>query len=250
LRQRKALGCEHIKVFGDVKKKHCSHALTGDLDLLDEVKQAEFFLVDGVIVTGARTTEPPSAAELRRVKKAAQVPVLIGSGMSPENIKDYFPLADGFIGYMGRCQYLLQQGDFADDETAHGIPEVVTRLKDAIAAADGLLIVTPEYNNSIPGVTKNAVDWLSRPPADIPRVFGGKPVALIGASPGRFGTILSQNAWLPVLRTLGAELWTGGRLMVSGAAKVFDADGQLVDAYTNDALRTYLQGFVDHLKGR
>jgi NAD(P)H-dependent FMN reductase len=138
----------------------------------------------------------------------------------------------------------------ADDETAHGIPEVVTRLKDAIAAADGLLIVTPEYNNSIPGVTKNAVDWLSRPPADIPRVFGGKPVALIGASPGRFGTILSQNAWLPVLRTLGAELWTGGRLMVSGADKVFDADGQLVDARITDALRTYLQGFVDHLKGR
>ncbi len=97
LRQRKALGCEHIKVFGDVKKKHCSHALTGDLDILDEVKQAEFFLVDGVIVTGARTTEPPAVAELRRVKKRARVPVLIGSGMTPENIGTYFPLADGFI---------------------------------------------------------------------------------------------------------------------------------------------------------
>ncbi|WP_233263005.1 NADPH-dependent FMN reductase [Cognatiluteimonas profundi] len=138
----------------------------------------------------------------------------------------------------------------ADDEAAHGIPDAVTALKDAIAAADGLLIATPEYNHSIPGVTKNAVDWLSRPPADIARVFGGKPVALIGASPGGFGTILSQNAWLPVLRTLGAELWTGGRLMVSGAAKVFDADGHIVDARINDALRTFLQGFVDHIKGR
>jgi hypothetical protein len=97
LRQRRELGCEHIKVFGDVKKKHCSHALTGDLDILDEVKQAEFFLVDGVIVTGARTTEPPAVAELRRVKKHAQVSVLIGSGMTPENIKSYFLLADGFI---------------------------------------------------------------------------------------------------------------------------------------------------------
>ena len=97
LRQRKERGCEHIKIFGDVKKKHCSHALTGDLDILDEVKQAEFFLVDGVIVTGARTTEPPAVAELRRVKKHARVPVLIGSGMTPENIKSYFPLADGFI---------------------------------------------------------------------------------------------------------------------------------------------------------
>ena len=72
-----------------------------------------------------------------------------------------------------------------DQEAAEGIPEpVVVALKDAIAAADGLLLVTPEYNNSIPGVLKNAIDWLSRPPADIGRVFGGKPVALMGASPG------------------------------------------------------------------
>jgi len=97
LRRRKDLNCEQIKIFADVKKKHCSHALTNDLDILDEVKQAEFFLVDGIIVTGARTTEPPDLAELRRVKKNARVPVVIGSGMTSENIKTYFPLADGFI---------------------------------------------------------------------------------------------------------------------------------------------------------
>jgi len=97
LRKRKELGCEHIKVFADVKKKHCSHALTGDLDIVDEVKQAEFFLVDGVIVTGARTTEPPDSAELQRVRQSTRVPVLIGSGMTPENIKTYFPWADGFV---------------------------------------------------------------------------------------------------------------------------------------------------------
>jgi membrane complex biogenesis BtpA family protein len=97
LRRRKELGCEQIKIFGDVMKKHCSHALTADLDILDEIKQAEFFLVDGVIVTGARTTEPPSLTELRRVKKHADVPVLIGSGMTPQNIRSYFKLADGFI---------------------------------------------------------------------------------------------------------------------------------------------------------
>src|ERR671938_2109252 len=62
-----------------------------------------------------------------------------------------------------------------DEEAAHGVPEAVAKLKDAIASADGLLLVTPEYNNSIPGVTKNAIDWLSRPPSDIKRVFGGKP---------------------------------------------------------------------------
>jgi membrane complex biogenesis BtpA family protein len=97
LRKRKELGCEHIKILGDVKKKHCSHSLTGDLDITDEVRQAEFFLVDGIIVTGARTTEPPSASELRRVKKHAHVPVIIGSGMMPQNIRKYYPLADGFI---------------------------------------------------------------------------------------------------------------------------------------------------------
>jgi uncharacterized protein len=97
LRKRKDLGCEHIRVFADVKKKHCSHALTGDLDITDEVKQAEFFLVDGILVTGARTTEPPDLKELRRVKDVARVPVVIGSGMTPDNIGDYYPAADGFI---------------------------------------------------------------------------------------------------------------------------------------------------------
>ncbi|EIL98176.1 NADPH-dependent FMN reductase [Rhodanobacter thiooxydans] len=136
-----------------------------------------------------------------------------------------------------------------DDEAAHGIPAEVAALKEAIAAADGLLIATPEYNNSIPGVTKNALDWLTRPAADIPRVFAGKPVALIGASPGGFGTILSQNAWLPVLRTIGAELWTGGRLMVSRAGSVFDADGAIVDARINDQLRKFMEGFGAFAQG-
>ncbi len=131
-----------------------------------------------------------------------------------------------------------------DVEAAEGIPERVAALKEAIAAADGLLLVTPEYNNSIPGVFKNAIDWLSRPPADIPRIFGGKRVALIGASPGGFGTILSQNAWLPVLRTLGADLWSGGRLMVSRAQSVFDQNGAITDQKIEEQLKAYLQGFV------
>jgi chromate reductase, NAD(P)H dehydrogenase (quinone) len=137
-----------------------------------------------------------------------------------------------------------------DDEAAHGILPVVTALKDAIAAADGLLLATPEYNNSIPGVAKNAIDWLSRPPADITRVFGGKPVAIIGASPSGFGTILSQNAWLPVFRTLGADLWAGGRMLVSRAGNVFDANGKIVDSKINDALRKFLEGFVAHVRAR
>lgn len=63
-----------------------------------------------------------------------------------------------------------------------------------MAAADGLVIVTPEYNNSLPGPLKNAIDWMTRPSADIARIFGDRPVALPGASPGNFGTILSQDA--------------------------------------------------------
>ena len=131
-----------------------------------------------------------------------------------------------------------------DVEAASGVPASVTRLKDAIAAADGLLLATPEYNNSMPGVFKNAIDWTSRPASDIPRVFGGRPVALIGASPGGFGTILSQNAWLPVLRTLGTAHWTEGRLLVSRAGSAFGPDGELIDAKVRDALAAYLAGFV------
>jgi NAD(P)H-dependent FMN reductase len=131
-----------------------------------------------------------------------------------------------------------------DDEAAHGIPEAVATLKDAIVAADGLLLVSPEYNNSIPGVFKNAIDWLSRPPADIKRVFGGRPVAIMGASPGNFGTLLAQAAWLPVLRTLGAEFWSGGRLMVSRAAQAFADDGTLTDETARRQLQQFMTNFV------
>jgi len=137
-----------------------------------------------------------------------------------------------------------------DTEAASGIPPAVSRLKDAIAAADGLLLVTPEYNNSIPGVAKNAIDWLTRPPADIKRVFAAKPVAIAGASPGAFGTVLSQNAWLPVFRTLGADLWSGGRLLVSRAGSVFDASGEIADGAVRDGIRKFVEGFIVHVRTR
>jgi NAD(P)H-dependent FMN reductase len=135
-----------------------------------------------------------------------------------------------------------------DLEDAQGIPAPAGVLRDAIAAADGLLLVTPEYNNSIPGVFKNAIDWLSRPPGDISRVFDGKPVAIIGASPGSFGTILSQAAWLPVLRTLGTRPWFGGRLLVSRAATIFDESGRIVNEATKEQLRQFIDGFVTFVR--
>jgi NAD(P)H-dependent FMN reductase len=132
-----------------------------------------------------------------------------------------------------------------DVEANEGIPPAVVTLKDEIAAADGVLLVTPEYNNSIPGVFKNAIDWISRPPGDVKRIFANKPFALMGASPGNFGTTLSQAAWLPVLRTLGTHAWFGGRLVVPRAASVFDESGVLKEAAIQDSLRQFMQGFVD-----
>jgi membrane complex biogenesis BtpA family protein len=97
LRRRKELGAEHIKVFADVKKKHGSHSLTIDLDIKDEIMQAEFFLADGVIVTSQFTGMNPDKNDLIKAKSATILPVLIGSGMTAENIDEYLPLADGFI---------------------------------------------------------------------------------------------------------------------------------------------------------
>src|SRR4051812_33720985 len=124
-----------------------------------------------------------------------------------------------------------------DVETAKGIPAAVRELGGAIANADGLLLGSPEYNNSIPGPFKNAIDWLSRIEEGPRPIFTGKPVALMGASPGGFGTILAQQAWLAVLRTLETRPWFGGRLLVSRAGGVFDAEGRLVDEATKKRLR-------------
>lgn len=131
-----------------------------------------------------------------------------------------------------------------DVESERGIPEPVARLKDTIAGAAGLLLVTPEYNNSVPGVLKNAIDWLSRPPKDIPRVFGNKPVAVMGATGGLGGTRLAQAAWLPVLRALGTRPWFGRQLYVAGAGQTFDADGRLVDETIRKLLGEFMAGFA------
>jgi NAD(P)H-dependent FMN reductase len=131
-----------------------------------------------------------------------------------------------------------------DVEAASGVPPAVESLKARIAASDGVLIATPEYNNSIPGVVKNAIDWLSRPPADIGRVFKGRPVAIMGATPGLGGTNLSQAAWLPIIRTLGMLPWFEGRLGVSSAAKVFDQSGAIVDPAIAERLAAFVTGFA------
>ncbi|QOJ22417.1 MAG: NAD(P)H-dependent oxidoreductase [Gammaproteobacteria bacterium] len=135
-----------------------------------------------------------------------------------------------------------------DVEVNEGIPEAVLVLQEQIAAADGLLLATPEYNNSIPGVFKNAIDWLSRPPSGIARIFGNRPVTVIGASIGGFGTVLSQNAWLPVLRALGMHPWFGGRLLVSRAHQVFNESGEMIDEAVRKQFQDFLTGFAEFVQ--
>lgn len=134
----------------------------------------------------------------------------------------------------------------ADVEQREGLPAAVTALKQRIVASHGVILATPEYNNGIPGVFKNAIDWLSRPPEDIPRVFHRRPFALLGASPGGFGTILAQAAWLPVLRTLGVASWSGGRLLISRAGSSLGEDGMPTDDAVRRQLSGFLAGFAGH----
>lgn len=136
----------------------------------------------------------------------------------------------------------LYDGDVERDE---GIPETVSALKDLIAASDGLLLVSPEYNNSIPGVFKNAIDWMSRPGSDMKRVFGGLPTALMGVSGGRFGTALSQAAWLPVLRMLQVQPYFGARMLVGNGGTAFDDLGRLTDPETERLLTGFMKGFSE-----
>ncbi len=133
------------------------------------------------------------------------------------------------------------------DVEREGVPAPVQRLKDQIADADGVILFTPEYNNSMPGVFKNAIDWASSSMTGAPNVFAGKVFALAGTSPGPFGTLLSQNAWLPVFRTLGADLWAGKRLMLPKAGSLFDKDGKLTDEEAQGRLKAFVEAFAAYV---
>ena len=139
----------------------------------------------------------------------------------------------------------LYNGDL---EAEIGFPDSVKKLKDAISAADAVILASPEYNNSVPGVLKNAIDWVSRNADKTPDVFKCKKFAVIGASMGGFGTVLAQNAWLPILRALAVDAWYEGRLLVSKAQNVFDENGNIADEKTKDLIKTYLEGYVKAIK--
>lgn len=133
------------------------------------------------------------------------------------------------------------------DLEAEGTPEAVVALKERVVAADGLLLVSPEYNHSVPGTLKNAVDWLSRPGKGGSRIFADKPTALLGASTGIGGTRFGQTAWLPVLHAVGARTWSGAQLYVGGPT--FDAEGRPTDEKTAKLLTEFMAGFARFVAG-
>jgi len=96
LRYRRAMGAEQVRILADVKKKHSAHALTADVDIVETARAAEFFLVDGVVVTGPVTAQAADTAEVEAVAAGTGVPTFVGSGLTPANLAAY-PLADGFI---------------------------------------------------------------------------------------------------------------------------------------------------------
>ena len=126
-----------------------------------------------------------------------------------------------------------------------GPPAGVAELKDALRAANGLVLATPEYNWGIPGFLKNAIDWASRPTTDIPHVFGDLPVALIGAG-GAGGTRVAQSAWLSVFHYLKMRPWSGHALYVDRASERFDERNRLTDEATRQQLRDLVHAFAGH----
>jgi len=160
------------------------------------------------------------------------------AGLAPDGVTIEIASLDGIPLYNG------------DDEDTTGIPPAVAVLKERIADSDGLLLATPEYNHSVPGVLKNAMDWLSRPPKDSARIFADRPVAIMGASSGAIGTRMAQAAWLPVLRALGTRPWFGMQMFVGPAGQVFDETGILIDEKTRARLADFVAGFAAFIQSQ
>ncbi len=126
LRYRKNLGAEHIAIFTDIKKKHSSHALTSDLDITEIAHAAEFFLSDGLIITGMHTGDTADLNELKKVKNTTNLPVLVGSGVNLENILDYWAIADALI--IG--SYFKKDGFWANAIEQKKVKALMKKIRD------------------------------------------------------------------------------------------------------------------------
>ena len=130
---------------------------------------------------------------------------------------------------------------YDEDDDRPIAPRPVAELREAIAAADGLLFATPEYNSSIPGVLKNAIDWASRPRATTP--LQGKPAAVVGATTGSFGAVWAQAELRKVLASTGARVDRPGPA-VAQAHEAFDDGGALISADHDDRMREVLEALA------
>jgi chromate reductase len=129
------------------------------------------------------------------------------------------------------------------DVEAEGDPAPVAEFKRAVGAADGLLIATPEYNYGVPGVTKNVIDWASRPPRK--SVLDGKPVAVMGATPGTWGTARGQAQLRQAFTFTNSYAMQQPEILVARAREKFDDEGRLVDDTTREYLGKFLAAFAD-----
>ncbi len=132
---------------------------------------------------------------------------------------------------------------FNEDVERDGVPMAVKEFKERIAAADALLIATPEYNYSIPGVLKNAIDWASRPPGQSPLI--GKPLAIMGASSGYFGSARAQYHLRQVCVILNMHPVNSPEVFISGAASKFDETGKLTDGMFRDGISKLLKALQE-----
>ena len=134
---------------------------------------------------------------------------------------------------------------YDDDVREAGFPSTVASLRERVRDADALIFATPEYNRSFSGVLKNAIDWVSRPPA---QPFRGKPALVMGAGPGALGTALANYHLRQVLSVLDVHVLPGLEVLVGGAAAKFDGNGQLVDAPTREFLQRSLADLERHAR--
>ncbi len=132
----------------------------------------------------------------------------------------------------------------ADVEDAQGYPPAVAAFRNAIHAADAVVIASPEYNNSVPGVLKNAIDWASRPPD----VFYGKPVFVMGASPGRSGAARMHMHLSYILESMGAWVLPQPRVLLSEVARVISEDGQVTDPLVGELLEMAMVRLLDFIR--
>ncbi len=150
--------------------------------------------------------------------------------------------ADMEIEILGLSEIPMYNSDIHEA----GLPMAVDGFVSALREADGLIIVCPEYNRSVPAVLKNAIDWASKTP---PQPFDGKPIAITGASRGVLGTIMANHHLRQIFVYLNANTLNGPEVLVGNAGEKFDKDGELIDDTTRKFVSAYLAKLQDAIDG-